>query len=244
MSLSDQQLELLRSHVLAKLGDPSALIGPDLTNKGLALAIIDSIQSTGVRYGSVGGVLERYSEYRRSRGGDPASDGTEELLMTFAQLGGPLQWATRIGNQHKTSTAKDAPLKAVAVEAAAKAMSSLGIHDRSDMQAAARDADRLGEARTAWCNVTAQRSGITWRYVLMLAGVPGVKPDRMIRGFVADALKINLRRVHPDDAAELVERVAEGFGISSTTLDHAIWKYQRDPKQRAVSNQTRHGGED
>ncbi|WGJ88050.1 hypothetical protein [Gordonia sp. SMJS1] len=38
---------------------------------GLALCVIDSVQSTGVSYSSVEKVVARYRSYRREQGGDP-----------------------------------------------------------------------------------------------------------------------------------------------------------------------------
>jgi hypothetical protein len=49
-------------------------------------------------------------------------------------------------------------------------------------------AGQAEQLKQAWLAVPGQRSGISWRYLLMLAGIPEVKPDRMIRRFVADAL--------------------------------------------------------
>lgn len=202
----------------------------DLSSKGLALCIIDSIQSTGVRYKGVTNVLNRYAEYRTAQGGDPTTDGTTELLRTFDDLGTPEAWVAKIGNRHKTSTVAGAPFKAVAVHAAAQALADLGIRSKQDLQAVAVTPERLATVGAAWKAVKAQSSGITWRYVLMLAGVPGVKPDRMIQGFVCDAL--GLKPVSPDFAAAAIEETATALGMdNATTLDHAIWLYQRNPKR-------------
>ena len=42
--------------------------------------------------------------------------------------------------------------------------------------------------RSLWTALPSQGSAITWHYAHMLAGTQGVKPDRMIRRFVAKAL--------------------------------------------------------
>jgi hypothetical protein len=57
----------------------------------------------------------------------------------------------------------------------------------------------------------------------MLAGRPGVKPDRMIQRFLSETLG---RDVSTDDAASWVRSVALTFDINVSALDHAIWKYQ------------------
>jgi hypothetical protein len=61
----------------------------------------------------------------------------------------------------------------------------------------------------------------------MLAGVPGVKPDRMIIRFVANALGLPPRRIKPQFALEAVKAAATQMGMSPTDLDHGIWQWQR-----------------
>jgi hypothetical protein len=75
--------------------------------------------------------------------------------------------------------------------------------------------------------VAGQRSGITWHYVQMLAGIPGVKPDRMICRFVADALGLPRRSVTTGFALEILMAAATEMGMSPTDLDHAVWQWQR-----------------
>lgn len=193
---------------------------------GLALCVIDSVQSTGVTYSSVGKVLDRYRAYRREQDSEPAADGAAELLATFDECDGPDGWAARIGTRNRTST-RGGALKAEAIRDAARVLAAEGIDTTTALRAAADDEARLEQVRNAWCAVKGQRSGITWRYVLMLAGVPGVKPDRMIIRFVADALEVPRRTVGAAYAAEIVTAAAPELDTSPTALDHAIWRFQR-----------------
>jgi len=133
----------------------------------------DRVHRRAVRRREEGAGTRRH--YRTTQGGDPSTDGTKELLQTFDGLATPEPWAEAIGNKHKTSTSKGAPLKAVAVRAAAQALADLSILNKDDMRAIALNGERLADVGAAWKAVTAQSSGITWRYVLILAGVPGVK---------------------------------------------------------------------
>lgn len=219
-----EQLQLLVARCEQFRGSKAPVGYPN----SLALCIIDSIQSTGVKYPSVEKVVARYRSYRRDRGGDPNVDGTAELLDTFKDCGGPDGWSKTIGNGHRTSTRAGAPLKAVAIHEAANVLAAEGITTSAGL----RDADvvRRKELEAAWRKVVGQRSGITWRYVLMLAGVPGVKPDRMICRFVADALDAPRRSVGSEFAAEIVTAAAPELDMSATALDHAIWRFQRGRK--------------
>lgn len=60
----------------------------------------------------------------------------------------------------------------------------------------------------------------------MLAGVPGVKADRMICRFVQKASGKTKPAISPGIAGQAVEVAAQRLGVSATTLDHAIWRWQ------------------
>lgn len=188
--------------------------------------MIDSIQSAGVTYSSVENVLARYREYRRKQGGDPNRDGVSELLATFDELNGPDGWARKIGNNNRTST-RGGVLKSQAIRDAAEVFDTAGVSDTTGLRKAAEDEAQLEQVRKAWCAVKGQRSGITWRYMQMLAGIPGVKPDRMICRFVADSLEVPRRSVTPPFALEILTAAAKQMGMSPTDLDHAVWQFQR-----------------
>lgn len=223
MTLSPEQLRTLVGQCEQFRGARA----PDGYPASLALCVIDSVQSTGVTYASVGNVIDRYRAYRRAQGGRPETDGAAELVATFDELGGPDGWAREIGNGNKTSTRRGAPLKAAAIHLSVLALAAEGISSAQLLRDATTDTETAHRVRAAWLEVPGQRSGITWHYVQMLAGVPGVKPDRMIIRFVANALNIPTKKVTPHFALEAVERTAEEMGISPTALDHAIWQLQR-----------------
>ncbi|MGC0365904.1 hypothetical protein ABH922_003888 [Rhodococcus sp. 27YEA15] len=71
-----------------------------------------------------------------------------------------------------------------------------------------------------------QRSEITWDYFLKLAGIPGVKADRMDVRYVATAFGVAPETVGAVDAAGLVKAVAENCGHNLIHLDHAIWRFE------------------
>lgn len=203
---------------------------PDGYPNSLALCVVDSVQSTGVRYPSVEKVLARYVDYREKQKANAYTDGMPELLATFAETGGPDGWAEEIGNHHRTSTRAGAPLKATAIRDVAEVLTAEGVTTAAALRDAAGDEGRFAALRTQWCGVVGQRSGITWRYAGMLAGVPGVKPDRMICRFVADSLGLRRTSVGAEFAYGIVTAAAGELGMSATALDHAIWQFQRGQK--------------
>jgi hypothetical protein len=60
----------------------------------------------------------------------------------------------------------------------------------------------------------------------MLAGLDGIKPDRMIHGYIAAAIGV---AVTNQEAVELLTSVQQAWPKPRPTLlelDHAIWRYQ------------------
>jgi len=89
------------------------------------------------------------------------------------------------------------------------------------------DGSDLGDqVKQAWLAIPGQRSGISWRYLRMLLGLPDVKPDRMILRFVGSALGVGESAVNGDEAVALIEAAAQHFGVDPRALDHEIWEYQ------------------
>ena len=221
---NDDRIELLAKRCDTDLGDPDLWFRPDGYPHSLALCIIDSIASTGAHYNSVKNVLRHYIDYRLVQGGNADTDNVGTLLGTFNELGGPQQWATMTNNRKPASTTKGAPLKAEAIYDAASRLHERGIDSADALRAAT--TDELSDTKMAWTTVSGQRSGITWNYFLMLAGIPGVKADRMVIRYVADAIGSTPESVSATDAAILVKAVAEQSGRNITHLDHAIWRFQ------------------
>lgn len=216
-------VEPLSTACTRDLGDPDLWIQPDGYRESLALCIIDSIYSTGAHYSQVVNIVRRYRAYRSARGGDADSDGMPQLLRTMNELGGVQTWSEQIGNRRPTSTHPGAPLKAEAIRQVAESLQSLDLRTTADVRAAAAD-DGLAAAKQAWTSAPGQRSGLTWEYALMLAGVPGVKADRMVSRYVARA--INQVEVTANEAADLVRAVAERHEWDVIRTDHAIWRFE------------------
>jgi hypothetical protein len=173
----------------------------------------------------------RNSDRGRPRcGADPEQDSLADLLVTIDRAGSPEGLAELLGNHQPTATCNGV-LKA---DARGDRRPHAGQPwDQSTWRSAGRNCRGQGaEVKAGWRRVPGQRSGISWAYLLLLAGLPRVKPDRMIRRFVADALQVP--EVGPQDAAELVTVVQRATpGVSLIALDHAIWQYQRGVKRAA-----------
>lgn len=226
-TVDPDQLKLVVAYSSAHLGDPVDWKRMAGYPGSAALCVIDSIQSTGPHYTSVMNVVSRYRDYRIGQGGKPDADGTRGLLATFDDLHGPDGWAETIGNRNRTYQSKQAPLKAVAIQQAAQRLAELGVDSTDELrQVVASEPARFDAVHAAWLSVVSQSSGITWDYFLMLAGIPGVKADRMVVRFVANAIGHPDARMSPSVAAALVRAAADHFHVSATVLDHAVWRFQ------------------
>lgn len=213
------EIEQLRMACERDLGDPTAWPEPTAYPNSLALCIIDAIYVTGARHLTVEKVVERYRGHRAGQGGDADTDGATELLASVHEFGGPEPWASSIGNRRPTSTAKNAPLRAVALAQAAQALIDLGIETTSDLRTVARDDERCGQARAAWCGVPGQRSGFTWTYLVLLAQLPEVGIDAAVAGYV-------VREVGTADPAALLRAVSDTAGWDLSALHTAIWRFE------------------
>lgn len=87
---------------------------------------------------------------------------------------------------------------------------------------AAGGADQLEPARTAWCAIPGQRSGVTWNNLLKLAGMPATSAGRLVVEYVTRAVGVR----PPERVADLVREVADEAGWHAGQLDHAIWRHE------------------
>jgi len=129
-------------------------------------------------------------------------------------------------NRQLTST-RNGILKADAVMRAAACLVDRNVVKSHELLAL--DGGGRAELRSAWTKVAGQRSGLSWSYLLLLAGEEEVKPDRMVVRFVAAAIG---RVPSADEAAGLVRAAAEHLGVSVRPLDHRIWRVQSDREVR------------
>lgn len=215
----------LAAYVMAHLAAPDQWPPEPAGYPGsLALCVIDSVWSLGVHYGSVVNVVSRYRHHRRQQGADPERDNLSNLLAVYDVLGGSEGFAGMVGNNQRVSSAPNAVLKAEAVQHAARSLAAGDVDSCDDLRTLVAGG-AIESTKAAWLAVPGQRSGLSWRYMLMLAKVPGVKADRWICRFVARAL--GLPEVTSSFAACAVTRAAGILNESTIRLDHAIWRYAR-----------------
>jgi hypothetical protein len=216
------------AHVRRTLGDPADWTAPP-DHTSVALAAIDAVWGIGVRWSSVRNVLDRYRRARLDAGGDPESDGPADLLALIDGAGGVEGFAELAGNRQRTST-RNGILKAEAVRLVAEVLRDAGLSTPAQVRAATEP--ELSALRAAWTQVPGQRSGLSLDAFLMACGRSGVKADRMVRRFVAQALGATEQAVAPARAAALVTAAAAVCGVDARRLDAAIWEYESTGRAR------------
>ena len=209
-------------------GDESTWMTANGYPESLALCIIDSIFSTGSHYQSVINVVSAYCAIRKAQGADPYRDGVEELLRSFQDAGGSTEWAAAVGNYKPAHTKPGAILKAEVVYRAALALKELndhGVLTTADMNTEYAKDPELKRIKKAWLRLPSQSSGITFNYLLILAGFQSVKPDRMVIRFIKEHTQSTGRELTPAEAADLIRDVAELYPTQPRRLDHVIWRH-------------------
>jgi hypothetical protein len=224
-SRGDDDVARLAASARALLGSAEAWSTPD-GHASVGLALIDAVWSIGVRYQSVDNVIARYREARRAAGGDPEADRPADVRAFVEGCGGPEAFADLVRNRQRTST-RNGILKADAVLREARILEDEGVAVVADVAGAGEG--RLEHLRARWSTVPGQGSGVSWHAFAMLVGVVDVKPDRMVRRYVAAALgRPRETAVGAEEARELVMAAAARLSVSPRALDYAIWAHQSE----------------
>jgi hypothetical protein len=225
-------------HTLTDLNSPPS--GAAYEYASVPLCVMDAVFSIGVRYEStertVTDFCARCGWQRDGRGKT-----TEHTTSEFLRILEPYEnrWEemanTVFRNRQRTST-RSGILKAEATYRFAKALQQLGIETFADVLKSGLSND----LRRAIKAIPGQGSGLTYAYFLMLAGNEnGVKADRMVTRFVADAL--GMRNVSSERAEELVRQASSVLRtdfpkLVPSSLDNKIWKYQRSQQDSTPAN--------
>lgn len=218
VTVTQLEIDTLIEYCDTNLGDPDLWRTPEGYPNSLALCIIDSLYSTGSHYTSVINVINKYKAAHGS------CDGAADLLTSIKDAGGSRDWAISVVDNLKPAHTKaGAPLKAEIIQQAAELMVSLGIDTVDDLVAKIHDQPLNNEVHDGWKRLPSQSSGVTYNYLLILAGMPSVKPDRMILRFLATALGEETE-LSPQKAVELITETANAMNVSPRTLDHVAWR--------------------
>lgn len=220
MTITQTEIDTLVAYCNDHLGDPQLWATPEGYPNSLALCIIDALYSTGSHYTSVVNVINNYKSAHGTR------DGASALLASITSAGGPRSWATTVVHNVKPAhTRAGAPLKADIIAQAAEMMTGLSIDTVDDLVARVATQPDDNPVHTGWKRLPSQSSGVTYNYLLILAGLPSVKPDRMVLRFLATALaQPEGRALTTQEAVQLITRTAEHLNVSPRTLDHIAWR--------------------
>jgi hypothetical protein len=227
------QVEMLLAHIGRTLCDLNVPPSDDAYHyPSLAHCLIDAVYSIGVAYESTQRTVRQFCRWS----GWPILQTNGIKERTISELLEILQpyenrWEVMANdvfkNRQRTST-RSGVLKAEAVYRFAKALQQFGIETFADiLQAGLRD-----DVRCVVQGIPGQGSGLSYKYFPMLAGQTDyVKADRMVTRFVADALGL---RYVPSAVCERLIREASTVlrtdfpNLTATSLDYAIWSYQRE----------------
>jgi hypothetical protein len=138
--------------------------------------------------------------------------------------------ATIVFQNGQRTSSKSGILKSCAVQKFAEVLVRHDVETLKDAWLVLGNAKKLEKLEVDITKVPGQRSGITFKYFCMLAGSSDlIKPDRMIRRFLFEALGSALT---PDECQESLQGVVRLLlpdypHLTPRMLDYRIWAYQR-----------------
>lgn len=208
----------IHSYVIKVLGPPERWPKhPGGWRGQIEAALIDAVLSANARYGGeesgVRAAVRRWKDSQQGRRLDHLPD-----LVRWVEANGQDAFMNVLANRQRVPGRGQRPRKTEAVVAVAAELMGAGVNGSADI-----DPRSHGAAFTRVRGV----GPVTWRYFLMLLGTPGIKADRMIVRFAADALGVPQQEMTSKRAEALLHEAATDMGVSPTQLDYAAWSYQR-----------------
>ncbi|UVI35591.1 hypothetical protein [Brevibacterium spongiae] len=191
----------------------------------LALCILDALYSTGSHPTAVDNLVRRYID----RHG--AADGAKSLRYSIAATGGPDAWAREvIHNLRPVNVQPGAMLRAEVVDRATRVMADHGIDTVDDLLAAVGDEPCIGPRINAvardWRALPSQRSGLSWRNLLMLAGSPHFDIDYTVKGSI-DRAAGWYPFATDDYVHELIAATADFLDVEGQEIRRIVWQVSR-----------------
>lgn len=200
----------------------------------VSLCVLDAVFSIGARYESTEAVVKKYCQFynltriRRDRSTLPPSSSQEPVsaLVRRIEEKGALDFATHVVRNRQRTSARGGILKSEAADLFARTLVTHGVEYFQDLPPYEEGSGLELSLRA----VHGQGSGISTGYFWMLAGSDQlIKPDRMIRGFLADTL---LRPISIEESRRLLSEVTnilvDAFPhLTPRLLDYEVWRFQR-----------------
>jgi hypothetical protein len=218
MNTPAEDTEKVVAYVTSTLGPPGEWRWPGGWAGDIEAALVDAVFSARAVYRSKNGrgVYANVAARRERRG---RSAWSLDQLIAEIDGAGVDAWAGAFGNRQHSPTrppsAPGGPSKAAAVREAAEALRTAGISTAADIGPA-----NTGTVQEVLRAVPGIGAG-TANYFLMLLGAPGVKPDRMVHGFLRDAAG---HAFSGPQAESVVTAAAGHVGVPPHVLVHAIWR--------------------
>ena len=193
------------------------------------LCIVDSVFSIQSRYPTTQATVRRWAEYANwPLLKDPTAEEhtVSEFLEKMAGMDAENLASNIFQNRQRTSSTNGI-LKSQAVREFAKALVQEKLERFSDFA----DRSRLERVETLIRQIKGQRSGVTWKYFLMMAGEDDfIKPDTWICRYVARVT--SKARVDSLEAEALLLAAIAIIKklqpkITPRQIDHAIWNSER-----------------
>jgi hypothetical protein len=196
----------------------------------LVFCVTDAVFSIGVRYESVQRVVRNLARFL---GLSQVYRSPDEIELTLSDFMGAMSsWTADsmaqsvFNNKCRTST-RNGILKAEAVLKFSEGLIESGINSFADLTPS-----RLEVAGVKIRSIKGQKSGVSFKYFCMLAGLDHlIKPDRMVCRYVQDTLGLP-REVSPSFAEQMILESLELLranrpSISAREVDYVIWEFQR-----------------
>ena len=214
---------LLAAGIRQERGDPREWRAAP-RRAGLASSVIDAIMTPRVTSVTVENAVTRFV--------DRFGDGDLDVLRGAMDELGAERWRTEVLTSHRVVLRKDAPYKADVIAEAAEVLRHYDVWAADHLVERARDEVLRG----AWCAVTGQSSGFTWRHLLLAAGLDDPLVCPLTRRFVRRHLGRPAAAAPETELLAVMTRAACLLGVDTLELDHQLWRAAlTPPPHRGVS---------
>ncbi|MGH8868680.1 MAG: DUF1653 domain-containing protein [Actinomycetes bacterium] len=197
----------------------------------LSLRVLDAVFSPNARYDTVGVTVDRYATWagieraRVARGAVSAEQPLDEFVRQVDELGVEPFAASVLRNRQRTRTSRDAPLKADAALAFARALLHAGVRRLDDLAAWRHDASESSRLDAELSRLPGAGDGQRLAHFHALAG-----DDAQVvtgRHLVTWLEAATAATVTPTAARVLVTRAASALAVNPWEVGDAVWRSRR-----------------